>query len=57
MWGDAAPVMLSSCLMGQRAVVMGDVATHPAQLTEIDWGHIFEMDQALAAQTRRQFLD
>jgi hypothetical protein len=36
---------------------MGDVAIHPAQLTEVDWGHIFEMDQALAAQTRRQFLD
>jgi glyoxylase-like metal-dependent hydrolase (beta-lactamase superfamily II) len=42
---------------GERALVMGDVAIHPAQLTEVDWGHIFEMDQALAAQTRRQFLD
>jgi glyoxylase-like metal-dependent hydrolase (beta-lactamase superfamily II) len=42
---------------GQRAVIMGDVAIHPAQLTEVDWGHIFEMDRGLAAQTRRQFLD
>ena len=42
---------------GQRALIMGDVAIHPAQLTEVDWGFIFETDQALAAQTRRQFLD
>ena len=41
----------------QRAMIMGDVAIHPAQLTEVDWGHIFEMDQALAARTRRDFLD
>lgn len=42
---------------GQRAMIMGDVAIHPAQLTEVDWGNIFEIDQPLAAQTRRQFLD
>lgn len=42
---------------GQRAMIMGDVAIHPAQIPEADWGHIFEMDQAQAAQTRRQFLD
>ena len=27
---------------------------HPAQMTEVDWGHIFEIDQPQAAQTRRQ---
>jgi glyoxylase-like metal-dependent hydrolase (beta-lactamase superfamily II) len=42
---------------GQRAFIMGDVAIHPAQVTETDWGVIFEMDQRLAAQMRRQVFD
>lgn len=42
---------------GQRALILGDVALHPAQVTETDWAVIFEMDQALAAQMRRQVFD
>ena len=29
---------------GQHALILGDVAVHPAQLTNIDWTFIFEMD-------------
>src|SRR2546425_3984349 len=42
---------------GQRALIMGDVAIHPAQVTETDWSALFDMDQQLAAQVRRQVLD
>lgn len=42
---------------GERALILGDVAIHPAQVTENDWGAIFEMDQRLAAQVRQQVLD
>src|SRR4029453_211021 len=30
---------------GQRALIMGDVAVHPAQVTETDWSALFDMDQ------------
>lgn len=42
---------------GQRALIMGDVAIHPVQVTETDWSALFDMDQQLAAQVRRQVLD
>lgn len=42
---------------GERALILGDVAIHPAQVTENDWGAIFEMDQHVAAQIRQQVLD
>ena len=42
---------------GQRAMVMGDVAGNPAQITEMEWCHIFEMDPAQTVQTRRQLFD
>lgn len=42
---------------GQRALIMGDVAIHPAQITETDWSMRLDMDQPLAAQVRRQVLD
>jgi glyoxylase-like metal-dependent hydrolase (beta-lactamase superfamily II) len=42
---------------GQRALIMGDVAIHPAQVTEPSWSVLFDMDQALAARVRQQFLD
>ena len=42
---------------GQRALIIGDVAIHPAQVTETDWSALFDMDQQLAAQVRRQVLD
>jgi glyoxylase-like metal-dependent hydrolase (beta-lactamase superfamily II) len=41
----------------ERALILGDVAIHPAQVTENAWGAIFEMDQQLAAQVRQQVLD
>lgn len=42
---------------GQHAIIMGDVAGNPAQITELEWCHIFEMDPAQTAQTRRQLFD
>lgn len=42
---------------GERALILGDVAIHPAQVTENDWGAIFEINQQLAAQVRQQVLD
>ena len=41
----------------ERAFIMGDVAIHPAQVTEPDWSSLFDMDQPLAAQMRRQVFD
>lgn len=42
---------------GQRALITGDVAVHPAQVTETDWPMRFDMDQELAPKVRRQVLD
>ena len=42
---------------GQRALIMGDVAVHPAQVTETDWPMAQDMDQPLAAQCRREVFD
>ena len=42
---------------GERVLILGDVAIHPAQVTENDWAAIFEMDQQRAAQVRQQVLD
>ncbi len=42
---------------GERAVVLGDVAIHPAQVTEDDWHFAFELDQPQANRTRREFFD
>ena len=42
---------------GQRALIMGDVAVHPAQITETDWAMAQDMDHPLAAQTRREVFD
>jgi len=42
---------------GERAVVLGDVAIHPAQVTENDWHFAFELDPPRANQTRREFFD
>jgi glyoxylase-like metal-dependent hydrolase (beta-lactamase superfamily II) len=41
---------------GQRALILGDVAIHPAQVTETDWAVIFEMDQALGGERVLQIL-
>jgi hypothetical protein len=42
---------------GQRALILGDVAVHPAQITETDWSMVQDMDQELAAKVRKQVLD
>jgi glyoxylase-like metal-dependent hydrolase (beta-lactamase superfamily II) len=42
---------------GQRAIVMGDVAIHPAQVTELSWNSMFEMEPAQAIETRQHLLD
>ena len=42
---------------GKRAVIMGDAAVHPAQVTEVDWCFGFESDQVLATRTRTQLFD
>ena len=42
---------------GERAMIMGDVAGLPAQVTETDWCHVFEMDPAETDRTRRWLFD
>ncbi len=41
----------------ERALILGDVAIHPAQVTHMGWSSLFDMDQPLAAQTRQQVFD
>src|SRR5262249_42564658 len=41
----------------ERPLILGDVAIHPAQVTENAWAAIFERDQQRAAQVRQQVLD
>jgi glyoxylase-like metal-dependent hydrolase (beta-lactamase superfamily II) len=41
----------------ERAMLLGDVAIHPAQVTEPDWNAMFDMDGDVARQTRRVVLD
>jgi glyoxylase-like metal-dependent hydrolase (beta-lactamase superfamily II) len=42
---------------GRHALVTGEVATHPAQVTEESWRFVADADPGLAATTRRQILD
>jgi glyoxylase-like metal-dependent hydrolase (beta-lactamase superfamily II) len=42
---------------GQHALIIGDVTTNPAHVAEVDWVCAFDMDPALAVETRRQMLD
>ena len=42
---------------GERALILGDVACHPAQITETYWSMALDMDQEVAAQVRKQVLD
>ena len=41
----------------QRALIIGDVTTNPAQITEPDWVFAFDMDPARAVQTRKQMIE
>ena len=42
---------------GQKAFILGDVALHPAQITEAGWNAAFDMDGERALATRKQVLD
>ena len=42
---------------GHRALVLGDVFHGPAQVTETDWVFSFDMDPAIAVQTRRRMVE
>jgi glyoxylase-like metal-dependent hydrolase (beta-lactamase superfamily II) len=42
---------------GQYAVIVGDAAIHPAQVTEADWAALVEMDKPAAAQSRRKLFE
>ena len=53
----AGHVSLAIASQGQHGLVMSDVAIHPALVTEDGWASAAEMDPALAAPTRRAFLD
>ena len=48
---------LAVASQGQRALILGDVFHGPAQVTEPGWVFSFDMDAALAAQTRTRLLD
>ncbi|PKB71447.1 MAG: hypothetical protein BZY87_05205, partial [SAR202 cluster bacterium Io17-Chloro-G6] len=42
---------------GERALIIGDVTTNPAQVSEPDWEFAFDMDPKLAVQSRKQMID
>lgn len=42
---------------GQRALLLGDVFHCPPQVQETDWRFSFDMEPALAVQTRRRMVD
>jgi glyoxylase-like metal-dependent hydrolase (beta-lactamase superfamily II) len=42
---------------GERALILGDVANHPAQVEELDWSPIFDIDAAAATITRRRVME
>ena len=42
---------------GERAVLIGDVAHHPAQVQETAWGPRFDEDSRAAARTRRRVME
>ena len=50
-------VSLAISSQGQRGLVMGDVAIHVTQITEVDWRARPEIDPPHAARTREAFLN
>jgi glyoxylase-like metal-dependent hydrolase (beta-lactamase superfamily II) len=42
---------------GSEAVILGDVAVHPAMLGHPDWSYLFDVDPDAAVATRRAVLD
>ena len=49
-------MVVSISSRGQRAMILGDVLIHPAQVAEPDWGSIFDMDPDQATATRKKLL-
>src|SRR5437763_1234057 len=39
---------------GEKAMIVGDLAHHPVQLTETAWEMAFDMDKRLASETRER---
>lgn len=52
--GHQSLVLVSA---GERAVIVGDIFNHPAQVNEIEWNAGFDFDQELARQTRRRVME
>jgi glyoxylase-like metal-dependent hydrolase (beta-lactamase superfamily II) len=48
---------LSIASGNERALIIGDVVTNPAQVTETDWVFAFDMEPDIAVQTRKQMID
>ena len=42
---------------GESALLVGNVATNPAQVTEPDWVDAFDMHSNVARQSRIQMID
>ena len=42
---------------GERALILGDVAHHPAQSEETVWSPSFDSDGSLSAETRREVME
>ncbi len=42
---------------GEAAIMLGDIAHHPAQLTEPEWTASIDIDQDLSARSRRAVVD
>jgi glyoxylase-like metal-dependent hydrolase (beta-lactamase superfamily II) len=42
---------------GERAIITGDLAHHPAQLEHIDWCSAFDADARITTETRRKVFD
>lgn len=49
-------MVISISSRGQRAMILGDVLMHPAQVSEPEWGSIFDMDREQAIATRKKLL-
>jgi glyoxylase-like metal-dependent hydrolase (beta-lactamase superfamily II) len=52
-----AHVSIAIVSEGERALITGDVAHHPVQLTEWEWGVAFDLDPDQARATRQQLIE
>lgn len=51
-----AHVSVSIMSQGEAAVLIGDVCHHPAQMIETGWSPVFDMNPALAAESRAKLM-